>query len=146
MKKIVYLFVCLQAALVSSPFLAADDGDAMPPRDQGMWQTLIMIAVALMFFYFILWRPEQKRRKIIEAQRSSLKKGDRVTAMGIIGTIVRVQDQTVILKMVDGAKIEFLKGAITEVLPGTEEDAKKAEKEDRPTSSKRIEITDIEEK
>ena len=144
MKKIVYLLVCLQTFMLSTPFLAADEGDAMPPRDQGMWQTLIMIAIALLFFYFILWRPEQKRRKIIEQQRSALKKGDRVTAVGIIGTVLRVQEQTVILKMYDGAKIEVLKGAITDVLPGTEEDAKKAEKEDRGQSSKRVEMSDIE--
>lgn len=52
--------------------------------------------------------------------RGSLKKGDRVTAMGIVGTVVKVQDQTVIVKMFDGSKIEFLKGAITDVTPGTE--------------------------
>ncbi len=33
--------------------------------------------------------------------------------------------------MVDGSKIEFLKAAISDVQPGTEEDAKKAEKEDK---------------
>lgn len=128
MKKVIYSLICLQTFAFS--FLSADEGDAMPPRDQGMYQTLIMVAIALLFFYFILWRPEQKRRKIIEQQRSSLKKGDRVTAVGIIGTVLRVQEQTVILKMYDGTKIEVVKGAITDVLPGTEEDAKKAEKED----------------
>jgi len=42
--------------------------------------------------------------------------------------------------MYDGSKIEVLKGAITDVIPGTEEDAKKAEKDDRNSSSKRIDI------
>ena len=139
MKKITYTLICLQAALMTSP-LFADDGDAMPTREQGLMQTLIMIGIALMFFYFILWRPEQKRRKAMEDQRSTLKKGDRVTAMGIIGTVVKIQDQTLILKMYDGSKIEVLKGAITDVIPGTEDDVKKADKEDRNTSSKRIDI------
>lgn len=84
-------------------------------------QTFIMIGIALVFFYFILWRPEQKRRKAGEAMRSSLKKGDRVTAMGIVGRVDKINDQTVILKMIDGAKIEMLKAAITEVQPGTDE-------------------------
>ena len=100
--------------------------DAAPSAKSGMMSTLMMIGLALVFFYFILWRPEQKRRKAAEKMRSSLKKGDRVTAMGIVGTIARVQDQTVILKMVEGAKIEVLKAAITDVQPGTEE-AEKAE-------------------
>lgn len=88
----------------------------------GMSQTLIMIAIALVFFYFILWRPEQKRRKVAEQMRSSLKKGDRVTAMGIIGKIDRIQENTVVIKMIDGSKIEMLKGAITEVQAGSGEE------------------------
>ena len=63
----------------------------------------------------------------MDEQRNTLKKGYRVTAMGIIGTVLRVQEQTVILKMYDGAKIEVVKGAITDVVPGSEEEAKKAE-------------------
>ncbi len=89
--------------------------DAPPGAEQGLWQTVIMIGVAFAFFYLILWRPEQKRRKALEEQRSSLKKGDKVVAMGIIGTVDKLQDDTVILKMCDGAKVEFLTGAITDV-------------------------------
>lgn len=83
-------------------------------------QTLVMIGVALLFFYFILWRPEQKRRKLMDQQRSAMKSGDKVTAMGIVGTVFKVQDTTVILKMVDGSKIEVLKAAITDVQPSSE--------------------------
>ena len=86
-----------------------------------MSQTLIMIGVALVFFYFILWRPEQKRKKAAETQRNSMKIGDKITAMGIIGTIARIQDTTVIVKMYDGSKVEFLKAAITDVQPASEE-------------------------
>jgi preprotein translocase subunit YajC len=102
--------------------LFAQEGEAVANNTQGgFMQTIIMIGVALVFFYFILYRPEQKRRKKTESMRSSLKKGDRVTAMGIIGTVSSVKENTVVLKMVDGAKVEFLKAAITDVQPGTEE-------------------------
>ena len=80
-----------------------------------MMNTFFMIGLALLFFYFILWRPERKRRKKMEALRGSISKGSRVTAMGIIGTVASIGEETVILKMYDGAKIEVLKGAITEV-------------------------------
>ena len=89
--------------------------EATPPVDQGFTQTLVMLAIAMVFFYFILFRPEQKRRKEIESQRNALKKGDRVIAMGIVGTVFKVQEETVILKMVDGAKVEMIKEAISEV-------------------------------
>ena len=41
-------------------------------------QLVIMVGVAIAFFYFILYRPEQKRRKKAEQMRSSIKKGDKV--------------------------------------------------------------------
>lgn len=90
--------------------------DQMPSRDPGMWQTIVMIGIAMLFFYFILWRPEQKRRQALEEQRSKLKKGDRVVAMGILGKVSKISEQSVVLEMVDGGKIEVLTGAITEVV------------------------------
>lgn len=126
MKK-VYGFLFGAAALLSALPVFADGEAAAAPKENNLMQTLIMIAVALVFFYFILWRPEQKRRKQMENLRTSLKKGDKITAMGIIGTIVKVQDTTVILSMCDGAKIEVLKAAITDVQPGpADERAEKA--------------------
>ena len=121
----------LKSSLVLTTFflslnnlLLAQDETPIPPPDQSFWQTLVMIGIAFLFFYVILWRPEQKRRKALETQRNALKKGDRVAAMGIIGTVLRVNDQTVILKMYDGAKLEFYKAAITDILPETEEGKK----------------------
>jgi preprotein translocase subunit YajC len=108
-------------SFVLSGRLFAEGEEVMPPPDQSLWQTLIMVGIAFLFFYVILWRPEQKRRKALEEQRSTLKKGDRVAAMGIIGTVVRVGEQTVILKMYDGAKLEFYKAAVTDILPETDE-------------------------
>ncbi|MBS0621523.1 MAG: preprotein translocase subunit YajC [Verrucomicrobia bacterium] len=78
-------------------------------------QMLTMIALAIAFFYFIVLRPERKRRKALDLRRNSMKKGDKVTAMGILATIDKVNDATVILKLVGDAKMEVLKAAISEV-------------------------------
>ena len=88
---------------------------AAPTREQSIYQTLIMVGLIVVFSYFILYRPEQKRRKKLESLRSGLKKGDRVTAMGIRATIDEIREKTVILKQVDGSKIEMVIQAITEV-------------------------------
>lgn len=122
-----YTLLSLFAIIATPAFAANGDVPAAPPQDQGFWQTLVMITIALVFFYVILWRPEQKRRKEMEQQRSAMKKGDRVTAMGIIGTVANITEHTVILKMVDGSKIEFLKGAISDVAPAGKEESKKEE-------------------
>ena len=120
--------------LTASLPLLADEPEAVRSQSS-FWQTLIMIAIAIVFFYFILWRPEQKRRKDMERKRSSMKKGDKVTAMGIVGTIDRIKEQTVIVKMVDGAKIEFLKGAISEVKAKEETDCRRRKREKEEPSN-----------
>lgn len=130
MKTQFFLFF-LTAFTAMQSFVFGEE-DVGPTPDQGFWQTLVMLGIFIVFFYLLMWRPEQKKRKALEVQRNSLKKGDKVVAMGIIGTVIRLTDQqTVIVKMFDGAKIEFLKGAITDVIPETEENKKieKAESE-----------------
>lgn len=128
MKKVFYLSAAAILFCSNAMLFAQGDVEATPPRDN-LWQTVSWILIAIFSFYFILWRPEQKRRKQQEAQRTSLKKGDRVYAMGIVGTVSKIQEHTIIVRMVDGSKIEFLKAAITDVMPGTEEDIKKVEKD-----------------
>jgi len=134
MLKTFFSLIC--TFLLTLPVLAADETTTTTARKQSsFWQTLIMIAIAIVFFYFILWRPEQKRRKEMEKKRGAMKKGDKITAMGIVGTIDRVKEQTVIVKMVDGKTlIEFLKGAISEVKPKeeVEETPEETKAEDNP--------------
>lgn len=102
---------CMQA-VEKTLFFA--DGAARTGSPMNMF---IMLGAAILFFYFIVLRPERKRRKKAEEQRGALKKGDRVVAMGIYGTVFRVEEKTIILKLYDGAKMEVLKQAISEVLP-----------------------------
>ena len=105
-----------------------DAVDAQPAAapDAGFNQTLVMLAIGLLLFYFMLFRPEQKRRKAEETKRASLKKGDRVTTVsGIIGTIFKINADTVVLTMIDGAKMEVIKAAIGDVQPISDEEAKK---------------------
>ncbi len=115
MKKLSIGLMSLATMLMTSSVFA--DGAEAPQgsHQQNYMQTIIMLGAAVLFFYFILLRPEQKRRKKLEQQRSAMQKGSRVTAMGIIGTVDKIEEKTVILKMVDGSKIEVVKGAITDV-------------------------------
>jgi len=92
--------------------------DAPPPPAEsgGLEQMFMMIAIAVFFFYFIMWRPEQKRRKAMEDKRESLKKGDRViVAGGIIGQVVKIEKESVIVQLNDGAKMEVLKFAVQDI-------------------------------
>lgn len=98
--------------------------------NSNLMQMLFMIGFAVIFFYFIIWRPDQKRRKQMEQMRSSIAKGDRVTVMGILGTIDKVEKDTVILSLYQGGKMEVLKNAITDIQPSI-------------TKEKEVESTDV---
>lgn len=141
MKHLFHLFTFAGFLFMSAVSWAQGAGEgaspAAPGREQGLSQTLIMIAIALFFFYFIMWRPEKKRRKALEQQRGSVKKGDRITAMGILGTVVKVQEETLVMKLYDGAKMEILKAAVSDVQPGGASDKASEEVED---SAKRVEL------
>lgn len=95
----------------SFPLLANEDSTS---GRNTFAQPAIMLGIAILFFYFILWRPEQKRRKAMEKRRNELSRGDKVTAMGIVGTIDEIREHTVVLNITSG-KIEILKAAISEV-------------------------------
>ena len=87
-----------------------------------------MIAVGLGLFYFLILRPERRRRRAMQERRSAMKKGDKVTAMGIIGTIAEIREETIILKLEGEAKMEVLKAAISEVNGAADAKGKEAEK------------------
>jgi preprotein translocase subunit YajC len=97
-----------------------------PPMESGFMQMLLIGGVIILSFYFIIFRPEGKRRKAEEAKRAAMKKGDKVTSVGgIVGVIVKVNPETVVVRMVDGARIEFMKAGIADVQPVSEEESQK---------------------
>ena len=93
----------------------------------GMGSTVVMLVLMVAVFYFMLIRPENKRKKEAEQMRSSVKKGDKITTIGgIIGTVVNVkEDKIVIETSADQVRIEFAKWAIS--TNETAAEAKKAE-------------------
>ena len=81
----------------------------------GMMSTIIMMVVMLGIFYFMLIRPENKRKKEAEQMRSSVRKGDKITTIGgIVGTIVDVKENNIVIETsADQVRIEFAKWAIS---------------------------------
>ncbi len=79
------------------------------------WYTLIMIVVMIAIFYFLMIRPENKRKKQAEEMRNSLKKGDQITTIGgIVGKIVMVNDETIIIETSDDrVRMELTKWAVS---------------------------------
>ena len=109
-------------------FLTATDAAATG----GMMSTVIMMVAMLGIFYFMLIRPENKRKKEAEQMRSSVRKGDKITTIGgIIGTVVDVKENNIVIETsADQVRSEFAKWAISSNETAAENakaEAKKAE-------------------
>ena len=100
----------------------------------GLVSMLPMLLIMVGVFYFMLIRPENKRKKEAEQLRSNIKKGDKITTIGgIVGTVVDVkEDKFVIETSADQVRIEFAKWALSTnetANAAAQEAAKKAQEE-----------------
>lgn len=90
---------------------------------------LLMIVGLFAVFYFLLIRPNKRRRQLMEKLQSELSVGDEVmTSSGLYGTVAELDDKTVILETSEGVYSRYARGAIMEVVtsppsePGAEPD------------------------
>ena len=80
------------------------------------------IALMILIFYFLLYRPQKKARQELDAMLSSLKVGARViTIGGIYGTIVGLSNEIVRLQVAEKVEIEVARGSINGVAPEVNE-------------------------
>lgn len=108
------------------------EGAVDPTGGSQMVSTIIMLVAMVAVFYFLLIRPENKRKKEAEQLRSSLKVGDQVTTIGgIVGKVVSVKEEKFVLETsADQVRIEFQKWALStndSAAAAAKEEAKKAE-------------------
>ena len=76
---------------------------------------LIMLVVMIAIFYFMLIRPENKKKKEAEQMRGAVKKGDKIiTIGGIVGVVVDVKESRIVIETsADQVRIELEKWAIS---------------------------------
>lgn len=97
-----------------------------------MLPSILMIVVMIAVMYFLMIRPENKRKKKAQEMRDSLKKGDVITSIGgIIGRIVSVGKDTIVIETSDDrVRMELTKWAVSSVgvQSGEQPEEKKEEK------------------
>ena len=102
----------------------------------GMGSLLIPLVIMIAMMYFLLIRPENKRKKEAENMRNSLKKGDKITTIGgIVGKIVHVTDENIVIETSDDrVRLELAKWAVStnNSNPPAEKKGKNAKKEEEP--------------
>jgi len=81
---------------------------------------LLMQFVAIGFiFYFLLIRPQRKEQQRHREMLDQLKKGDEViTAGGIVGTVVHIQDDRLTIKTAENTRLVIQRSRIAQVLSG----------------------------
>jgi preprotein translocase subunit YajC len=90
---------------------------------------IVLLPFLFIVMWFIMIRPEQKRRKETESWLKSLKKGDEVvTSGGVIGRISGLTDSTVTLEVQEKVRIKVLRSSVTGKAPGAAQPAAEAEK------------------
>ena len=82
--------------------------------------------VFILWFYFLLIRPQQRQEKARKALISAIKKNDKIlTSAGIYGTVVSIDTATdrVVVRVDDdkGIKMVFTKASVVQVLAASTE-------------------------
>ena len=91
---------------------------------QGIEGSLLFLAFMVAIFYFMLIRPNRRRRQDMERLQSALSVGDEVmTSSGLYGTVAEVDERTIILETSEGVYSRYARGAIVERVNSGQPDA-----------------------
>ena len=96
-------------------FLTETAAGTDPQMLGGLGGTFFMLIGMFALMYFIMIRPENKRKKEAEQMRSALKAGDEITTIGgITDKVVSVKDDRFVIETgADQVRIEFAKWALS---------------------------------
>jgi preprotein translocase subunit YajC len=107
-------FVSALVLAAAAPAAAAA-GDANGLQDL-LANPLVFMGGLLILMYFFLFRPQQQRQREHQNQVSAVKRGDSVVlSSGMIGKVVRVEEQEVGLEIAQNVTVKVMKSMIAEV-------------------------------
>ncbi|EPF70127.1 preprotein translocase subunit YajC [Acinetobacter rudis] len=93
----------------------AADATAQGP---GMMANLLMIAVFVAIFYFLIWRPQSKRAKEHRSLIESLGEGSEVVfAGGLMGRIIKLEGDFAVIELSRGNEVKIQRASVISVLP-----------------------------
>ena len=99
-------------AMVVAPPTGGLMGFLAGPQGQLVFYGALMLA----FMYFMVIRPQQKRARDHAAKVGSIKRGDTVVlSSGLIGKVVRVEDQELGLEIAQNVTVKVIKSMVSEV-------------------------------
>jgi preprotein translocase subunit YajC len=95
-------------------FLAAGSAGAAPPG----WLQFVPIIGMVAIFWFLIIRPQMRQQKAHREKIAAVKKGDQViTAGGLVGKVIRVDDQYAEIEIAQGVRVKAVKSTIGDIVP-----------------------------
>jgi len=107
--------------MFTSPAYAQAAG-AAPAPDMTAFIVGNVMPLVLIFavFWFLIFRPQQQRAKAHAAKLAAVKKGDQiVTGGGLMGKVVKVDNDTVEVEIAPNVRVKAVKTTLTDVLTNT---------------------------
>ena len=102
--------------LVSPAYAQAAGGGA-----GGALASFVPLILIFAIMYFLLIRPQQKKVKEHAKMVEALRRGDQVvTAGGLLGKVLKVQEGEVEVELSEGVKVRVIKSTIAQVRSKTE--------------------------
>ena len=95
-------------------FLAAGTAAAVPPG----WLQFLPIVGMVAIFWFLIIRPQMRQQKVQREKIAAVKKGDQViTAGGLLGKVIKVDDQYAEIEIAQGVRVKAVKSTIGDIVP-----------------------------
>ncbi|HEY8552279.1 MAG TPA: preprotein translocase subunit YajC [Thermaerobacter sp.] len=89
----------------------------MPEQENAVLVNLLIFALFFGLMWFMLIRPQQQQQRRRREMLARLKVGDKVVTIGgIFGTLTRVDEDTVRLRIADKVEIRLSRDAVARVL------------------------------
>ncbi len=96
---------------------AAGAAAGQPAAPNQIFPLVFMVAIFVVF-YFLAIRPQRKRQKEHTEMVAALAKGDEVvTTSGILGKVLKVEEDFLLLQVADNVELKFQKVSVHAVLP-----------------------------
>ena len=82
------------------------------------WTGFLPIVGMVAIFWFLLIRPQMRQQKQHREKIAGVKKGDQVvTAGGIVGKVIKVDDNYAEIEIAQGVKVKAVKSTLGDIIP-----------------------------
>ena len=101
-----------------SLFISTAHAAGEAAQQPSLMANLLMIAVFIAIFYFLIWRPQSKRAKEHRALIDSLGVGSEVVfAGGLMGKITKLEGDFAVVELNRGVEVKIQRASVISVLP-----------------------------